>query len=248
MNSVKRFLLGAAVLFASISCLKDSSYTTSGPIMASFEFSNDVYTTYFGADSLFYDAETKLGLSWDCLAFYHKISEDGEFQGGFLFSYLAKPEAGAEGMPNNQYRVNCEAPTAGINTYAVFVQNPDPTKMPEKDMEFLLKSNGTFVPYACHINNTVAAVDSVKKNFQLGDKFILKAKGLKEGATTGEVQIVLAEKTHDKDSIMNNWAEIDLSKLGIVDQIDFELSAPEGRNIPKTVCIDNFYGKVSLTY
>lgn len=248
MNIVRRIVFGAAILFASISCLNKSSHTTSGPLLATFEFSDGIYTTYFGPDSLYFDKDTKIGIGWDCMAFYHKITEDEQFEGGFLCSYLAKPKAGAEGLPNNEYRVNCEGPSSGRNTYTVFVQNPDPAKMPEKDIEFMLKSNGTFEVYACHINNTVAAADSVAKNFQLGDKFTLKAQGWKDGTPTESVQVVLAEKTHDKDSIMNNWVQVDLSKLGMVDRIDFELSAPEGRNIPRTVCLDNLYGKVSLSY
>lgn len=243
----RKFLVFAAALVGAVSCLNNSKFESSGTVWASFEYvgyGNDL----LGSDSLYFDTENKQGIVWDCLAFYHSVSEDEKFQGGFLISQLYTPESGAENLANNEYRVNCAAPKTGTNTYAVFVQNPDPAKMPSQDVTFMLKEYGTCSMQSCFVNNTVAVTEAVNQKFEVGDKLRLKAKGWKEEQLVGEAEIVLAEKASDKDSIICNWTSFDLSKLADVDKVDFEIVAPAGKDIPAAVCIDDMMASVSLSY
>lgn len=243
----RKILLLSAVIVSAVSCLNNSKFESSGTVWASFEFvgaGNDL----FGSDSLYFDTVNKQGFVWDCLAFYHSVSEDDKFQGGFLVSQLYKTEAETDSLANNEYRVNCAAPKIGSNTYAVFVQNPDPTKMPARDITFMLKEYGSCSMQSCFVNNTVAVTEAVNQKFEVGDKLRLKAKGWKDEKLVGEAEIILAEKDSDKDSIICKWTSFDLSKLADVDKVDFEIVAPAGKDIPAAVCIDDMMASVSLSY
>jgi len=98
------------------------------------------------------------------------------------------------------------------------------------------------------VNNTVAVAKAVNEKFEPGNKLVLKAKGYLDGTETATAEIMLAERTTSKDSIVSTWTEFDLSKLGSIDKVDFEILIPEGMDIPAMVCIDNVVANVSLTY
>ena len=248
---IKRIVFILAVTVAAVSCLEKGTYSENGPIAATFEFAGVDYSTLFGADSLFFDEQYKIGISWSPLSFYHKVNKDTSiFEGGFIISYLSVPYSGiTTGLKNNEYRVNCKGLANGINTYAVFHQTDN---MPEHDIEYTLASSdyasSSCMMGYCFVNNTVAAADSVKKLFAPGDKMTLKAIGYYKGAQTGVADIVLAERTTEKDSIICAWTEFNLSKLGVIDYVDFEIDVPEGKNIPTTVCVDNLVASVSIAY
>lgn len=246
---MKKVLIVLMAMVSAVACLGDYVHTESGQVCAEFEYLNMDYDKVFGADSLFYDVEqSQLGISWgQMLYFYHKI-ENNEFQGGFLLSYLGKPQSGTEGLSNNEYRVNCPAPKTGVNTYVVFYENPDKSKMPEKHMSFLLTEYGACVMQKCLVNNTVSVAQAVAKNFEQGDKMLLRATGYLKGVKTNTAEITLAEYTSAKDSIVSSWTTFDLSALGSIDQINFDIIKPEGKEIPSTVCMDNVIANVNLSY
>ena len=246
----RKLLLFAVAAIAAVSCLDKSSFETSGTILAHMELQGQYnYATLFGEDSLYFDnKEAKLGIRWDCVFFYHSISEEGDFQGGFLMSYLHKPETGVEELPNNKYRVNCAAPEKSVNTYLVFEQNPDETKMPTQDFSFGYASYGTCTMTSCLVNNTVAFAQAADQLLEQGDKVVLRAIGLKEKEETGRAEITLAERSSTVDSVMYNWTKFDLANLKAVDMINFELVIPEGKDIPATVCIDDLMAQISLSY
>jgi hypothetical protein len=207
------------------------------------------YGTMFGSDSLYFDdRQPRLGFSWDCVYFYHSVSEEGAFQGGFLLSYLDKPKPQTAGLQNNKYRVNAAAPTKGINTYLVYEQNPDGLKMPANDFNFTMSSFGTCSMVACLVNNTVALAEAAVNQLELGQKIVFKATGYKDDAVTGTSEIVLVEKSYPKDSVMSHWTQFKLDNLKAVDKIDFELVIPEGKDIPATVCVDEIVAQISISY
>lgn len=244
---MKRILIIIATLTLVMSCLEKSTYSQSGTVLATFEFSGLNFP-----DSLYFDTEYKVGIRWDLLEFYHKVGkETSEFEGGFIVSYLGMPASGVtDGLSNDQYRAYMKPVKAGQrNTYLVFRQTDS---MPEHDMGFaFMKSQGatgTCVMNSCHVNNTVAVAKAVNEQFVPGNKMVLKAKGYLGGAETATAEIMLAERTTSKDSIVSTWTEFDLSKLGSIDKVDFEILIPEGVDVPATVCIDNVIANVSLTY
>lgn len=246
----RKILLFIIAAIVAVSCLDNGSMTTSGTLLAHMESMGQYnYATLFGEDSLYFDnKEAKLGIRWDCVYFYHSIGADGGFQGGFLMSYLDKPAAGVEDLPNNKYRVNCAAPENTYNTYLVYEQNPDVTKMPTQDFSFGYASLGTCTMTSCLVNNTVALAQSAVEQLGLGEKIVLKATGYKDEAVTGTAEIVLVEKLSPKDSVMAHWTQFKLDNLKAVDKIDFQLVIPEGKDIPATVCIDDLMAQISISY
>ena len=246
---IKKLLLFFVVAIMAVSCLGEGGYTESRYVLATFEFSAD-YNKIFGEDSLYVDEEYKLGIGWDCLAFYQKVNESTkEFEGGMMLSHLAYPKSGVvEGLANNKYRVNAKTVT-NANTYLVFEETGS---MPENDIafNFVQSANaiGSCIMTSCEVNNTVAVAEAVEKNFENGDRLLLRATGYLAGKKTDSAEIMLAERLSDRDSIVYTWTTFDLSRLGAIDKIDFELLIPQGRNIPATVCIDNVLASISAQY
>ena len=246
----KKIVLFILTLFVAMSCLDSGSFTSSGTLYAHMEYNDRYdYGTMFGSDSLYFDdRQPRLGFSWDCVCFYHSVSEDGAFQGGFLLSYLDKPKPETTGLLNNKYRVNCAAPKNTINTYLVYEQVADEAKMPKQDFQFMLSTYGTCTMTGCHVNNTVALAEAAVQQLELGQKVSLRVTGYKDGVKTGSSEIVLVEKSSPKDSVMSHWTEFKLDALQAVDVIDFELVIPEGKEIPATVCVDNLKAQISISY
>ena len=249
---MKRIFFLIATLALAMSCMEKATYTQSGTVLATFEFSGVNYSEMFGEDSLYFDTKYKGGIGWDLLAFYHQVDkETSEFEGGFMMSYLGMPASGeTEGLSGNEYRAYMKPVKSGLkNTYMVFNQTDS---MPEHDMGFTFVeshgSTGTCVMKSCQVNNTVAVAKAVNEKFEPGNKLVLKAKGYLDGTETATAEIMLAERTTSKDSIVSTWTEFDLSKLGSIDKVDFEILMPEGMDIPAMVCIDNVVANVSLTY
>lgn len=243
---MKKVLLFFAVLATVVSCLGESTFSQSYTLVSTFEYDYSYgyeYKTLFGSDSLYYDTTAKLGFGWDCLKYLHKINKDtDEFEGGFLLSYLNTPKSGTEGLLNNQYRSCSQAPKTGHNTFAVFYQNADDSKNTDTDIEFQSGGVGTCVMSYCMVNNTVAVSDQVKELFSAGDELKLKATGWLDDKVTGSATIFLA-----KDTVMCNWTKFDLSSLGAVDKIDFEIMSTKEIN-PAVVCIDDLTASISVSY
>ncbi len=244
---IKRILIFMVALAVAVSCFKDSVYTESYTLDASFEYEAVYgwdYKEVFGDDSLYYDIEySKLGFAWNSLAFYHKV-EVADFKGGFMLSYLAKPKDGKTEGLDNKFRVNDKSGFSGSKTYTVFSQTDD---MPESDIVFSMKQYGTCIMSFCFVNNTVEVTDSIKANFQLGDKMTLKAVGYLDDVETGSAEFTLAEYTAQKDSIVSTWTQFDLSKLGSVDKVKLEVTSTR-ENVPTNVCIDDVVSKISVSY
>lgn len=246
---IKKLLLFFVVAVMAVSCLGEGGYTESRSVLATFEFSAD-YTEIFGSDSLYVDVDHRIGIGWDYLVFYQKVDKStDEFEGGLMLSHLAYPKSGTvEGLANNKYRANDKL-SKKPNTYLVFEETGN---MPENDMAFNFAQSanavGTCIMTACSVNNTVAVAEAVEKNFVAGDRMSLRATGYLDGKKTDSAEIMLAERLTEKDSIVYTWTTFDLSKLGSVDKVDFELIIPQGRNIPATVCIDNVLASISAQY
>ena len=241
------FFIFSIVLMVS-SCFKDGPTTTrSYTLTATFEYTSDVYQKEFGADSIYFDVKGGTGFQFNDLVFYHNVDTlSAEFNGGLLMSYLDIPKSEVTEGLENQYRVHS---IKGLdkNTFLVFHQEEDPSLMPKNEMEFIWDQYGTCVMAACFVNNTVEVVDSLRANFELGDRLVLKATGWLGGQKTGEAEINLADFSATKDSIVTKWTVFDLSKLGSVKYVDFSLYSSK-ENIPLNVCLDNITASIDLAY
>lgn len=108
------------------------------------------------------------------------------------------------------------------------------------------------IDHAYFMNSTYAALsmkngDGFGKAFSYedGDWFKLTIIGVDaEGETTGEVEVYLADfRTSDAGGILEEWKFVDLTPLGKVHRINFEMSSSDGEgmwmNTPAYFCMDN---------
>lgn len=248
-------------LFAMISltaCFDGAGYSTVYQIVASFEYEDSDLT--YRPDSTYYSSADALGLAWNYLCFCHKVSQDGDFLGGFRLSQLEgqikevkdgdsaaqDPEAAPLDMTWRVHNVPHE------NSYMVFYQG---LSILNSHMMFYLPSDysGSCTMKACYVCNTAKVAAEVKEKFERGDKLTLKATGYLDKKETGSAEIALADYTQNdkngvpKDSIMSVWTTFDLSKLGTVDEVKFEMNSGS-KNISKYFCLDDMLASISLEY
>lgn len=248
---MKKILFCVAVAMSMISCLGGSSLTQSYTADITFECSSDVYANLF-KDSLYVvsDGEGFVYMNYP-LVFMQK-QQAGIFKGGFLMSYL-KGEANGKldkaPAENDAFRVHAASGANGSYTYAVYYENPDVSMRPEYDIEFGYKDIGTSMcaPIGCYVNNTTLVARKIKEHFKDGDRLVLTAKGILPDGKTTQASIVLAEFTEAKDSVMYNWTAFNLSALGAVDYIDFEVKSTNPE-VPEYFCLDGYLASLNIEY
>lgn len=252
---MKKIILFVCVLALSVSCMKlmntGHTYQSSYTLNANFEYVSIDYVKEFGEDSLYFDTVRCTGIGFKDFAFYHKINADTtDVLGGFMMSYLRTPEDLSQiDTLNKRWRALGD-PKTKMNTYLVHRTSSVQSDMPAHDIEFLNTQYGTCVLESCKVTNTVEVADSIMSNFSIGDKLMLKAVGYAGGKKTGSAEFMLAERASKRDSIVANWTLFDLSALGAVEQVDFELEvlSNEDLDIPKFFCLDEFTASISIAY
>lgn len=103
---------------------------------------------------------------------------------------------------------------------------------------------GTFAPLEVYVTNsaygyyTMLNGDSFCKKFTESDWCKLHIHGVAEGTETGSIDVNLATGT----DILSSWKKIDLTPLGTVDMIYFQMSSSDsgqwGMNTPAYFCLD----------
>jgi hypothetical protein len=256
---MKKILLFAAIALSMVSCLTKGAYSQSYTADITFEYQDQVYKNEFGKDSVYVcpKEEDQGFLYLQFPLFFGQRQAGGKLAGGFVMSYLTGEKDGLlekEPSANDEFRVHAamgspdgKAGAAGSKTYAVFYDNPQESMMPKYDIEFGYKNNGSCSPFACYVNNTTLVARKVREHFQDGDRLVLKAKGTKLDGSVSEASIVLAEYTESKDTVMYNWTIFDLSKLGAVDFVDFEVVSTNPQ-VPGYFCLDGYFASISISY
>lgn len=232
------YLICTAALAAS--CFSDDPMNSrSYNLNANFEFPDAVFMT----DSVQVDKTYGEGIGFHDLAFFHKLTPDkSALVGGFAVSRL---KGSGYALGRNDFRVNSGAGYGGSQTYAVF-KSSEPN-MPAHDVKFMNLQYGSCTMIGCYLNNTAEVVDSVKANFAVGDRLTVRATGYLNGLKTGQAELTLADYSTQKDSIVVNWTPFDLSKLGAVEYVDFEIISTSD-DIPASFCMDNMISYISLAY
>lgn len=242
---MKRILFLFSLVFVVSSC-DWANYTNkeSFTLVATFEYPSET----FRSDSTIFNTNHPEGFGFNVLNFYHKL-DDGKANvlGGFLISGAQMPKSGNTDGLYNRYRAYVAGYQPEGNTYAVYYQNPDASLMPEHGVAFATKEYGTCTMKECAVTNTVDVVDAVMANFKKGDKMVLKATGYLDDKVTGEASISLAEYTEAKDSVMTTWSYFDLSKLGDVEFIEFEVTSTNP-DVPTYFCMDQLTAAITLEY
>ena len=249
---MKKFLFFTVVVFSVVSCLGDSTFSQSYNADITFEFSDQAYSLSFSKDSVYVlPNETDQGFLYlQYPLSFGQRQVGGKLEGGFVMSYLKGEQNGMldkEANANDTYRVHATTGASGSKTYAVFYDNPNESMMPRYDIEFGFKGYGSCSPLACYVNNTTLVARKVREHFQDGDKLVLKARGTKFDGSISETSIVLAEYTEAKDSVMYNWTVFDLSKLGVVNFVDFEVVSTNPQ-VPGYFCLDGYIASINVSY
>lgn len=242
---MKRFFLIALAALTLTSCLDSGSgMGQKYSLVASFQYPN----VSFRSDSTFFNAKDTIGFSFDVLNFYHTLSYDlSRLEGGFLLSGAEMPKSGDVSRLMKTYRANVPAKVSAGNIYTVYYQNPDSSNMPAHDVSFPYTENGTCTMGGCYLTNTVEVAEYVKANFTLGDRLTVKATGYLNGQKTGETEMALADFSAQKDSIVSTWTPFELTKLGAVEYVDFEILSTKP-DVPAYFCMDNMVVEINLEY
>ena len=105
---------------------------------------------------------------------------------------------------------------------------------------------GFYITNSAYAYNSLTGGDSFAKKFGLGDWFKLTITGYDaDGEVTGTKEYYLADlRDAEKAYIINDWRYVDLSGLGKVAKLGFELFSTDngayGMNTPAYFCFDNF--------
>lgn len=248
---MKKFLFFAVVALAMVSCLNKGAFSQSYTADVTFECSTHEYTHFFKDSVYVMSNPGDLGFLYGQYPlFWGQIQKNGDFMGGFLMSYLkgeAQGKLDKEPSSNDAYRVHSPSGALGSMTYVVFYDNPVESMMPKYDLEFGYKGLGTCMPLGCYVNNTTLVARKIKEHFKDGDKLVLKAKGTTSVGKVTEASIVLAEYTEAKDSVMYNWTPFQLSSLGAVDYVDFEVVSTNPE-VPGYFCLDGYLASIKVEY
>ncbi len=239
------FILFSLSLVSSCLLDGDSGSTTSYTRTADFQYTN----ISFLPDSTFFNTTTPDGFGFDVLNFYHLL-DPGKIRvdGGFILSCQDIPKSGkTEGLDNTYRCYLVDFSKYSGNIYTVFYQNPDAALMPEHDIQFPYKDSGSCMLEGCFVTNTVEVADYAKANFEPGDMITLKATGYMNGTKTGEVSINLVDVSSQKDSIVSSWTPFELSKLGNIEYVDFEVVSTKP-DAPAAFCMDWLTYKAELVY
>lgn len=244
---MKRIFLFSAILLSAVSCFKNTGWSESYTLRVTFEYPNEVYDMYFSADSLYYEEDGD-GFSWGGTALAYKNKTSGKnFLGGFLLSCQKGLTGVNEGDEHIDLTWRPDSPAGAYDsrTYVVFYDNPDENMMPDKDMIFMQSYYGTCGMQSCMVNNTALVTKKIRENFTLGDRLVLKATGYSGGDKTGEAELMLADFSPQKDSVVSTWTKFDLSKLGSVEYVDFEVISSK-ESVPGYFCMDEVVANIAL--
>ena len=247
---MKKFILMAVVAVSAVSCLSDTYMEMSVTSYSDFEFTDPI--EIFGKDSVF--VESAFGGGSGSMSLLFASQRDGEkspMTGGFGLTMKRDTTVYNKSWANPypQYTIY-DTLVVSNKASAVFYQNPNESLMPEHDIVFLDAAYGTCTPASCRINNTWQTVHNIVSEdsdyrFGEGDYLKLTVTGFLNGAETGSVEYYLADYRIPEnggaapDSLAMGWKLLSLTKLGNVDNIDFDLETNKP-GFPLYFCLDNF--------
>ena len=246
-----RLIMLAAVAVMAASCLgKSTYYKATYSALADFEYT-DLTAQDFGTYSL-YVPKDEAFVGGGCMAFFNTKNGDGTLDGGCALSIGCKPILREGYVPEKPWLLYLPEKPESANTLMVLKFSPN---MPEVTMQLYLPSEkSTATPSLLFVNNCVQMVNAVRYGTGLaGGPFVkddwvkLNIKGLRGGEPTGSVEVALADFKTYQDSVVTSWTKVDVSGLGITDQIEFELTSTRS-DIPQYVCLDDILIKLNVEY
>lgn len=252
----KGFVLFAAIALVMMSCEKEPDYTLSvvdfedaiSTYLASSEYGDNLYNEVY-PDYIDVESDLKIGLA---------SSGAWSFNGTFLSQRNNIDTAGYLNQCSAFYK---DASTGfggnnGSKTFAVsYGYNSEDYLYGSDSRTFLGFNTGTTEKVFDHfyVNNTTYAALSMRDGDASSpalttanaDWFKLVITGIDaEGAETGEIEFYLADfRTASSAGIVTEWTKVDLSSLGEVNKLRFDLQSSStgdyGMNVPGYFCFDD---------
>jgi len=241
--------LRAAILTGAAACMVQASQVITFETLPLGNPALDGSTEYNGTGTYYWNGSDESGeFSVNGVTFPNTFTD---FGGGFTswsgFAYSNTTDTTTPGF-GNQYSAYPGSGAFGSSTYAAAFDNAALTYDSPFDFS---GGRGLYVT-----NTTYAALDmlngsSFSKQFggDSGDDpdwFLLTITGSLSGTGTGEVEFYLADyrfADNSQNYILDEWAFVDLSALGEVDQLSFSLSSSDvgdfGMNTPAYFAMDN---------
>ncbi len=179
--------------------------------------------------------------------FYNNYNESWGSWSGFAYSSLTNDTTGDYTNQYSTYAGNrlTDSPSDSIFAvgYVPSDYNNDYKPIPI-GVKFSDKIN---IQSAYVANNTYAALTMLNGNsfsdaFADGDFFYLIIRGYNNNEQTGEINYYLADYRDGKQFVQKVWRYVDLSTIGTVDSLTFELASSDvgsyGINTPTYFCLD----------
>ena len=246
---MKKVLLIAAVAVLATGCLgsKRHKFESKFNMVATFEY--DDVGDGFNRDSTFFPEKF---YSEGIICHYGKVNGTA-LDGGCGLSMgidTVTVEGSAIRNPYFVYGTKEDFAARPRNTHMVFKQS---SSMPEHIITAELPGDeSTCEPYFMYVNNTNATIHAVRYGtglsggpFAEGDLITLTVTGYNGGVKTGEISVALADFKTFRDSVITKWTEVNLEKLGVVDEVSYSISSTRD-DVPKLVCIDNCVYKIHI--
>ncbi len=138
----------------------------------------------------------------------------------------------------NQYSAITGSALSGSNYGVAYVGYAG---LPTITLEVASTVGGMYITNTTYAYYTMLNGDAYSRQFNSSDWFLLTVTGFDAvGGATGTVNFYLAQN----GTILNDWAYVDLSSLGVVSSLTFVLSSTDngmfGMNTPAYFAMDNF--------
>lgn len=267
---MRKFLPLIVTPMLAVSCFNDVGYEASYNLYATFDGLETVFSDL--ADGAAADTAAALpAFYFGPVAYYNSDSEGSmppdETKGGWIISQSHYPvdillshidsgnsgdggDGGTSGVDWESkltpYCVSDTTDASGGSKDIFLVYHQVDGAMPDHDMEFMQASMGTCSAIMCAINTTAEVAKYFSRDAQAGDYLNVKVTGYLNGNATGTVQYCLADyRSGSLDSLRTEWKTLDLSRLGSVQYVDFEIESNLSDDL-KYFCMDNFGASIHV--
>jgi hypothetical protein len=243
MKNSALIMLAVASVLAS-SCLSSGGSKYDYVLQASFDgYSNEqIFSDYFNSDSVYF-AKQILTDEYSCL---NSVYEDPIFSGGFCLS-AKRDSLNTEKTGISDYSsTGSDAGYMDSDVYAVYIQN----SRPEYGWQIYLSGfdAGTCNISGFMINNVSKTIKAIEDNpLQEGDYLTVTVTGYLKDVQGESVTVDLVRNTSMARTVVTSWTEVDLSSIGNVDALTFEVETNRS-DFPESFCLDNLTAQVHIEY
>lgn len=251
---ILRCALVVAAALAVAACFGNDDSTTKyeGNYLIHYEPDN-AYEEYDFINSFFPDGDTvsvNKYLSIGPMTHYSTLTADGALEGGFALCRGKDADADPARKPSRFAVYDEKGGYGGSLAYVVFHDTLS-ALMPEHAIAFYIPNNESdCAPKSVRVHNVQAVIQAVKYGVGLeggpfgeGDYLVLNLVGSLRGKSAEPVTVKLVDGTN----FVNEWKEVDLSRMGNVDTVDMSLESSRA-DLPLYCCLEDFFFHYSEIY